>query len=124
MQTRSASGIAFDPQTADLMSQAFHEAWKALEEKGNVDAAPYRAEPVREALALRIIENAQKGERDLKRLCDDALAHISNGGRQARKLAGELERRRELHLADAYKKLAEDEERRSAAANAETRTLE
>jgi hypothetical protein len=79
MPTRDLSGTTFDPAATALMHAAFEAAWKSLEEGGCVEAAPYSAERMRETLALRIIETADRGERDLIRLRNDALKHLASG---------------------------------------------
>ena len=64
---------AFDPETAQIMSQAFQAAWDSLSQSGRVEAAPFRAERTREAMAKRIIELATNGERDPDRLREAGL---------------------------------------------------
>jgi hypothetical protein len=56
----------FDPPLAKLMRDAFLAAWESVKASGSVDAAPYRSEWARETLALRIIDMAQVGERDVR----------------------------------------------------------
>ena len=70
----------FDPETADVMSKAFDGAWQSVLASGNGIHLP--ADTMREALALRIIELAQHGERDLTRLRDDAVAHVLRTNRR------------------------------------------
>jgi hypothetical protein len=77
MPTRYASNQVFDPAVAELMRIAFETAWESVIASGSVDAAPYRSDWARETLALRIIELAQSGERDVDKLRKDALAHLA-----------------------------------------------
>jgi hypothetical protein len=79
MPTRYAPGKFFDAHVAETMREAFEAAWLSLQNGGSVHAAPDATEAVREALALRIIETAQRGERDVDRLRDDALRHVADG---------------------------------------------
>jgi hypothetical protein len=59
------NGEGFDPETARLMGLAFEMALASLR-SGCTD-------PLREALARKIIELAKTGERDPERLCEGAL---------------------------------------------------
>jgi hypothetical protein len=54
----------------------------SVSESGSVDAAQYRAEWAREVLALRIIDMAQLGERDMEWLREDAVKHLANAKMQ------------------------------------------
>jgi hypothetical protein len=56
----------FEPEVTSAMSLAFDEACRVL---GISD----RAAREREAVAVRIIELARRGERDSKRLCERVL---------------------------------------------------
>jgi hypothetical protein len=59
------NGEGFDPETVRLMGLAFEMALASLRY-----ACP---DPLREALARKIIELAKTGERDPERLCEGAL---------------------------------------------------
>ena len=48
--------------------------------QGDVDATPYRAEWAREILALRIIQVARQGERDVRVLRDDGAMSAAAPG--------------------------------------------
>jgi len=61
---------SFDGETARLMGIAFEMAL------GSLRATPDHADPVREAVARKIIELAKAGERDPERLCDGALKDL------------------------------------------------
>lgn len=82
MLTRFVPDISFDPELANAMGEAFEGAWKSLKDYGSIDAKPSRAAWARETLALRIIETAQAGERDVNRLRDDAIAHLAHSKMQ------------------------------------------
>jgi len=71
-----AENRAFDPETTHLLAAAFENAWESLTARGNRIDDPLKAAQSREVLAKRIIELAQRGERDSIRLCDDALAYL------------------------------------------------
>ena len=68
---------AFDSDTTALLASAFDAAWDTVKKSSNPLAANDRAAWTREVLAKRIIDRAQQGERDPKRLVDDALAHLT-----------------------------------------------
>ena len=59
-------GRRFDPETARLLGVAFEMALVTLQERREID-------PLRDAVARKIIELAEAGERDPERLCDGAL---------------------------------------------------
>jgi hypothetical protein len=61
----------FDPETVHIIIQAYDDAWKSL--RGSIFAAQHRAEETRQILARRVIEIAQRGERDPIYLRDGAL---------------------------------------------------
>ena len=68
---------AFDPETASLLASAFEAAWETVKKSGSFLATNGNAPSTREIIAKRIIERAQAGERDPRRLVDDALTHIT-----------------------------------------------
>jgi hypothetical protein len=68
---------AFDPDTVALLAAAFDSAWDTVKKSGSPLASDGQAESTRELLARRIIELGHKGERDKKRLVDDALAYLT-----------------------------------------------
>jgi hypothetical protein len=72
-----AAGGVFDPYTARILTAAFDDAWKSVQESGVTFPSNAHADATREILALRIIEMAQLGERDQRRLRDDALLHLA-----------------------------------------------
>jgi hypothetical protein len=59
-----------DGETIRLMGIAFEMAL------GSLRATPGHADPVREAVARKIIELAKAGERDPERLCEGALQDL------------------------------------------------
>ena len=59
-------GFRFDPETVRLMGIAFEMALVALQRTAPVD-------PTRDAVAHKIIDIAQAGERDPERLCDEVI---------------------------------------------------
>ena len=68
----------FDVNTTIILASAFDDAWLSLQTSGSRFAADERAAATRELLAQRIIEIAQRGERNKRRLVDEALAQFVN----------------------------------------------
>jgi hypothetical protein len=67
---------AFDPETTNLLGVAFEDSWQTLRVAGSPLADETRAASTRKVLAKTIIEKAQQGERDSKRLVEGALASL------------------------------------------------
>jgi len=63
------SGVVFDDRVTDLLGQAFDAARRELHDKGQPDI-------VYEIVAVRIIEAARKGERDVSKLAAAGLAAL------------------------------------------------
>jgi hypothetical protein len=63
-------GHSFDGETVRLMGIAFEMAL------GSLRGTPGHADPVREAIARKIVELAKAGERDPERLCEGALKDL------------------------------------------------
>jgi hypothetical protein len=68
---------AFDPETTHVMALAFDGAWNSLRNTGHIGTAPFKAEATREHLAKRILELAQRGDRDPIRLQDYAVKGLT-----------------------------------------------
>src|SRR6516225_5937362 len=66
----------FDVDTTIILASAFDAAWLSLQTSGSPFAADDRASQTRDLLAQRIIEIAQRGERDKRRLVEEALARF------------------------------------------------
>jgi hypothetical protein len=66
----------FDVDTTIILASAFDAAWLSLQTSGSPFAADDRAFQTRDILAQRIIEIAQRGERDKRRLVEEALARF------------------------------------------------
>ena len=67
----------FDPETILILSLALEKAWNRIENCGSTFSRPFYARAVREVLAHRIIEVAQGGEKDVRRLSDDAVRFLA-----------------------------------------------
>jgi hypothetical protein len=71
-----ADGV-FDPEAIRILTSALDEAWKAISITGVSFASRGHAEATRETLAKRIIELARNGERDQRRLSEDAMFYLT-----------------------------------------------
>ena len=60
---------AFDPELIQLMGQAYDKACQAMHESGQPAI-------VREIIAKKILQAANKGERDPGKLCEQALRAV------------------------------------------------
>ena len=67
---------AFDPESIRVMTAAFEDAWQSLP-TAEVRFESDQRDAVRDLLARGIIEAAQLGERDRRRLRDAALARLA-----------------------------------------------
>jgi hypothetical protein len=76
----------FDPDDVRLLTAAFDEAWRVVEDSGAFFASNGHAESAKEVLARRIIEMARLGERDHIRLRDDALLYLARSDLNATSL--------------------------------------
>lgn len=57
---------SYDPDTLSLLGRVFEEAW--MDTKAMIGPRPLDPESIRSGLAKRIMEAAESGERDPKRL--------------------------------------------------------
>ena len=74
---------AFTPETIQILAAALDEAWEMLRESGSRLARPAYARAMREVIAKRIIDTAQRGVEDRDALVADALRFIAANYEQA-----------------------------------------
>jgi hypothetical protein len=67
----------FDPETIQVLASALDDAWDRIEKSGSRFARPAYARAMREVLAKRIIESAQRGEMDKLKLAADAVKFLA-----------------------------------------------
>ena len=67
---------AFEPEMIDFLVSTFETAWRKVEQSGSKLASPAYRRAAQEILAKRIIETAQRGERDPAQLVDDAVSYL------------------------------------------------
>jgi hypothetical protein len=70
---------AFGPETIKILAAAFEEAWDTVNTSGSPLADEAHIDATRERLARYIIDMAQNGEKDHRRLVDEALARLAEG---------------------------------------------
>jgi hypothetical protein len=68
---------AFDPEAIQVLASALDDAWDRVQKSGSRFARPAYARAMREVLAKRIIEVAQRGERDKLKLAADAVKFLA-----------------------------------------------
>ena len=64
---------SFDPETVNLLSEAFEHAWHKVQTSGNRLARPGYASMMREVMAKHIFNLAEHGERDESKLSTSAF---------------------------------------------------
>jgi hypothetical protein len=77
----------FDPETIAMLCAALDEAWDRLLQSGSECTRPAYARAMREVVARRIIDMAQRGIRDQKELANSALRFLAVNYRYERKRA-------------------------------------
>ncbi|MGB6540069.1 MAG: hypothetical protein WBF03_04235 [Xanthobacteraceae bacterium] len=70
-------GAGFDPETIDMLSRAFEDAWRRIEASNYPLARPGYATATREVIAKHIIDLAQSGEREPTKLSDSAIEFLN-----------------------------------------------
>jgi hypothetical protein len=73
LSNATLSNASFDPETLNLLSDAFEDAWLRIRTSGNQLARPGYAYVMREVMAKHIIHLAQRGERDEIALSNSAV---------------------------------------------------
>ena len=85
--------VAFDPETIGVLSAALEEAWDRLLQSESECTRPAYARAMREVVARRIIDMAQRGTKDQKELANDAVRFLAANYR--------LEKRQQISSATA-----------------------
>ena len=78
---------AFTPETIQILAAALDEAWERLRQSGSPLARPAYSRAMREVVAKRIIEMAQRGVQDREALVTDALRFVAANYEEPSKLA-------------------------------------
>jgi hypothetical protein len=67
----------FNPDETHLLTEAFDRAWIKFKASGHALGSEACAPSTRALLAKRIIETAQKGERNVDRLVEDGVGYLA-----------------------------------------------
>jgi hypothetical protein len=78
---------AFNPEAIQILTAALDEAWERLRQSGSRLTKPAYSRAMREVVAKRIMEIAQRGVEDREALVADALRFIATNYEQPSKLA-------------------------------------
>jgi hypothetical protein len=89
-----SDSVVFDPDTVQVLASALDDAWSRIEKSGSRFARPAHSRVVREVVAKRIIDLAQRGIRDKETLAADAVSFIS--ANYVENYSAKLESRKEL----------------------------
>jgi hypothetical protein len=68
---------AFTPETIQILATALDEAWERLRQSGSRLVRPAYSRAMREVVAKRIIEMAQRGVQDTETLVEDAVRFVT-----------------------------------------------
>ena len=71
------SQSAFDPEFIETLVSAYEDAWRKVEQSGSAFASPRYRRAAQEIVAKRIIEMAQRGEREPTQLAEDAANYLA-----------------------------------------------
>ena len=69
--------MAFDPEFIQVLASALDDAWDRIEKSDSRFAGPASSRAMREVIAKRIIEMAQRGAKDPQTLADDAVRFLT-----------------------------------------------
>jgi hypothetical protein len=78
---------AFTPENIQILAAALDEAWEELKKSGSRLTRPAYSRAMREVIAKRIMEMAQRGVQDREALVADALRFIAANYEERSKLA-------------------------------------
>ena len=78
---------AFTPETIEILAAALDEVWERMRQSGSRLTRPAYSRVMREVVAKRIMEVAQRGVEDREALVEDALRFITANYEQPSKLA-------------------------------------
>ena len=78
---------AFTPETIEILAAALEETWERLKKSGSRLARPAYSRVMREVVAKRIMEMAQRGVRDRDALVTDAIRFVAVNYEQPGELA-------------------------------------
>ena len=68
---------AFTPETIEILAAALDEVWERMRQSGSRLTRPAYSRAMREVVAKRIMEMAQRGMEDREALVEDAVRFIN-----------------------------------------------
>jgi hypothetical protein len=68
---------AFTPEAIQILAAALDEAWEKIRQSGSRLARPAYSRVMREVVAKRIMEMAQRGVEDREALVEDAVSFVT-----------------------------------------------
>ena len=74
----------FDPETIQILVDAFDAAWKTVQASGTPFVSERSVEIARQILAKSIIEDATRGKRDQQELSQSALVKLAQSNLKVR----------------------------------------
>ena len=77
---------AFTPETIQILAAALDEAWERLRQSGSRLTGPAYSRAMREVVAKRVMEMAQRGVQDREALVADALRFVTTNYEESSKL--------------------------------------
>ena len=77
---------AFTPETIQILVAALDEAWERIRQSGSRLARPAYSRAMREVVAKRIMEMAQRGMQDREALVEDAVRFVTANYEEPSKL--------------------------------------
>jgi hypothetical protein len=87
------SDASFDPETVNLLSDAFEHTWHKVQTSGNRLARPGYASMTREVMAKHIFNLAEHGERDESKLSTSAFQFFTANYKAAARPPGSERRK-------------------------------
>ena len=78
---KSHQGV-FNPEEVSILTTVFDEAWKTVQDEAGASALNGEAQAMRESIARRIIALALLGERDPRRLREEALRDLAQNANE------------------------------------------
>jgi hypothetical protein len=73
---------AFTPETIQILAAALDEAWERLRQSGSQLVRPAYSRAMREVVARRIIQMAQRGVQNRETLVEDAVHFVTTNYEQ------------------------------------------
>lgn len=76
-----AQGVAFDPETIEVMVRAFDLAWAIVEQAVDLNGSPEAKTILRNRVAQNVIDAVTHGESDPNQIAKFAVQYLARGGK-------------------------------------------